>query len=363
MKHSYFFVNGNQITVAAQDSCNVMTSLPTGTYTIKKNPDSGNLFLETMPTMSLPQKIYGDVHARADRIINTFNNRTRSTGVLLSGDKGSGKTMLTKVISAKMMENNVPVIIVNSPWCGPAFNQLIGNITQPAVVIFDEFDKVYDDDEQKELLTLLDGTIETKKLFIFTTNTNDIDDRLINRPGRIYYSFEYEGLDQSFVRQYAEDTIVNRDHIEQFVQVCSMFSSMTFDMMSGLVEEMNRYGEDVQTVMEYVNVDITKENTTYSVSVLYNGKPINNTFYPYVIDGNPLFTEHCPIIDVISAPNKTFTSENISLIDNRLRINKDSLHKVTSGGKMYFTFTANTNNDVIVILERQARKNANWLLV
>ncbi|HRZ82907.1 MAG TPA: hypothetical protein P5069_10620, partial [Candidatus Hydrogenedentes bacterium] len=44
-----------------------------------------------------------------------------------------------------------------------AFNTFMQAIEQPLVVLFDEFEKVYDDQEQQALLTLLDGVYPSNK--------------------------------------------------------------------------------------------------------------------------------------------------------------------------------------------------------
>ena len=153
---TYYLRNGNAYRVSDKMSLDIHEHLPAGNYIIQQD-QQGNLFLEQIDSFNNPSKLYGDTTRNADRIINTFLDRSNSTGVMLNGEKGSGKTLLAKTLSIKCAEQDIPTIVINAPWHGDRFNQLMQTIEQPCVVLFDEFEKVYDKEEQESILTLLDG--------------------------------------------------------------------------------------------------------------------------------------------------------------------------------------------------------------
>ena len=57
-----------------------------------------HFFLEQINDFDVKEKLYVDVTPHADRVLRTFKYQHTSTGVLLAGEKGSGKTKLAKNI-------------------------------------------------------------------------------------------------------------------------------------------------------------------------------------------------------------------------------------------------------------------------
>lgn len=286
---TYFLKNGNTFKVATNEALDLHEKLPAGNYTIQKDP-FGNLYLEHIGNFTAPKKIYGDCLKNTDRIINTFLNRPTTTGVMMTGEKGSGKTLLTKNVCIELAKQDIPTIVINAAWCGDAFNTFIQNIEQPCAILFDEFEKVYDRDEQEQILTLLDGVFPTKKLFLLTCNDKyRVDYHMRNRPGRIYYMLDFKGLDAEFIREYCEDNLEAKQYIDKIVTLAGLFGEFNFDMLKALVEEMNRYGETPQEALRMLNIKPEFDSgTRYDVKVTYNGRDVTEDSSMKQFDGNPL---------------------------------------------------------------------------
>lgn len=228
-------------------------ALPAGNYVIKQDMFK-NFFLESIENFAVSGKLYGNTTRHADRILNTFKDRASSTGVMLTGEKGSGKTLLTKQIAMTAASEGIPTIVINAPWAGDAFNSFLQMIDQPCIILFDEFEKVYDSDTQEHILTLLDGVFPSKKLFLLTCNNKwRVDSHMRNRPGRIFYMIDFKGLEQEFIVEYCEDNLKNKTHIAKICSIAAMFDQFNFDMLKALVEEMNRYDESPQEVLRLLN--------------------------------------------------------------------------------------------------------------
>ena len=276
---TYFLKQGNTYTVSKKEALDIKEKLPAGNYVIKKNEMTGQLYLEGVDKFEFKGKVYGDTLRRADRILHSFKDRPNSTGVMLTGEKGSGKTLLAKMLSIKGYEQKIPTIVINQPWCGDAFNAFIQSIEQPVIVVFDEFEKVYDEADQEAMLTLLDGVYPTKKLFVLTCNDKwRVNQHMRNRPGRIFYNLEYKGLEADFIREYCEDNLNAVEHIEKIVGIAGTFGQFNFDMLKALVEEMNRFNETPQEAMDMLNAKPEySEESRYKVKLIMNGEELAET--------------------------------------------------------------------------------------
>ena len=290
---TYFLRSGNTYRVSDEAALDLHETLPAGNYIIKEDP-FGNLYLEETDKFKPLSKYYGDTLRHADRIHRTFDDRPNSTGVLLTGEKGSGKTLLAKELSIAGYRYDIPTIVINNDWAGDKFNKFMADIDQPCIVLFDEFEKVYNHQKQEAILTLLDGVFPSKKLFVLTCNDKwRIDQHMRNRPGRIFYMIDFKGLDAEFIVEYCNDNLNDKSHIEQITKIASLFSEFNFDMLKAMVEDMNRYGETPQQVMRLLNAKPEYDNrdeAKFKVELIdENGEKVDNKLlYTKMWNRNPL---------------------------------------------------------------------------
>jgi hypothetical protein len=256
--------------------------------------------LEQIDAFEIGHKLYGDTNRHADRILQTFQGRKGSTGVLLAGEKGSGKTLLAKRISILAALQDIPTIVINNNWKGDPFNQFLQSIEQAVIVILDEFEKVYaTTQDQSQLLTLLDGVYPTKKLFLLTCNDKArLNQNMMNRPGRIFYALDFSGVGLTFIRAYCEDNLVAKDHVSKVCAVSQAFTAFNFDLLKALVEEMNRYGETPAEALKFLNARPEASASAFQIMLQDDeGEEIDTCPHCSIWHGNPLLGDgidlHC----------------------------------------------------------------------
>ena len=69
--------------------------LPTGTYTVEFDKSEG-CFLVRRNNMAVTEKTYGVHNHKLQKVMASFEGFSRSLGVILSGDKGIGKSLFAK---------------------------------------------------------------------------------------------------------------------------------------------------------------------------------------------------------------------------------------------------------------------------
>jgi hypothetical protein len=288
-----FFTSADTYRPHNLDNGKIVETLPPGYYTVAFDSAKELFYLKTSESFTIPDKIYGNGTKFADKLIDTYLARGKNTGAMLVGDKGSGKTLVAKYACARLVnEYGMPVISVTTGYSGQEFLDFMQQITQPCVVLFDEFEKNYKGGNsvhkseannlapQNSLLTLFDGVLEANKLFIVTANDlMGIDSHLINRPSRFYYFKEYNGVEPDAVVEYCTDRGMSSDHIKVMLVLADVYPQINFDTVCVICEESIRYGLSPSECV----VDLNVLKTTY----FGNSRDINYDITFSKLDGTP----------------------------------------------------------------------------
>jgi hypothetical protein len=287
-----FIQSGDQYDLY-DDSVRSFDKLPAGTYTVEHDPRRG-CYLMDHTDMKIEEKSYGVQESKIQKVINTYKRFDRSLGVILSGDKGIGKTMFAKKLCIQIKEYGIPIILVEE--FHPGLVRFIEKIDQECLVLFDEFDKTfsadndsYDDDDdydnsdkegQARLLSLFDGTSVGKKLFIVTCNDlRGLNDCLLNRPGRFHYHFRFDYPSDSEIREYMNDKLDEKYHGEiPKIITLSKKVNLNYDCLRAIAFELNGGTEFFDAISD-LNI-INTDEKEYDITLRFtNGKEIYRKRY------------------------------------------------------------------------------------
>ena len=264
MMQTKFLFSGSNVSVVKLNTETARDLLPAQVYTVQFSELAGFSLSIVKDQLQVPEKIYGSAHERVEKCITTYKDRTASTGVLLTGDKGTGKTLTLSLLANKVITDlKLPVILIREPFNGEQFEQFIQMIGE-CCLIFDEFGKMYsaskhDDSKpsQEKLLSLFDGVDKTKRLLVLTENHEmNVSEFMLNRPSRIYYHFKYAKLEESSTRGYCSDHNVPENVISDILELSRRSKLFSFDMLQTIVEEYMRFGSPVEQTVEELNIDI-----------------------------------------------------------------------------------------------------------
>ena len=231
--------------------------LPPKTYRVDYDPETRIFSLLEAHDFEIPEtKIYGQHLDTDKKVLNSMDKMNRNLGVILSGDKGIGKSLFSKCLGLKARKKGIPVILVNEYHEGIA--NFLEEIEQTVMILFDEYDKTFDEKKhncQAEMLSLFDGVSAGKKLFVITCNEiQSLSQYLINRPGRFHYHFRFLYPTADEIRDYMEDKLDKQyyDEIENVIAF-SVRMNLNYDCLRSIAFELNN-GLKFQEAINDLNI-------------------------------------------------------------------------------------------------------------
>lgn len=252
-KNNSFIKYGDSITPKPQG---IDYELKAGNvYLLTCDSYSDHLYLKEDPLFVMPEKYY---QSNADKrfcnkVVNTFKTTEKlTTGVLLSGLKGSGKTLMAKHLA---MMSEAPIIVVDKNVRAGEIENFFSRITIDTCVIFDELDKYW---STSYLLGFFDGVKPTgKKLVICTCNDEDeVSDYLNDRCSRIRYKRNFECLTIDAVIGLLADILDEDKALEVASFISDNISVVSYDNIIVFAEEVkNNPNAPLEEILEDLNIE------------------------------------------------------------------------------------------------------------
>jgi len=219
--------------------------LPLGTYRVYFDMKEGFSLLRLNDLTIGASRVYGKREDKVEKIFSAYERGDRSLGVLLSGDKGQGKSMFLRMVAQEAMAREIPVVMVTEDAEGIA--DFIDSLDE-CLVIFDEFEKVFPSggrgsirNRQNQFLSLFDGLSNVKRIYCVTVNDiADLSQYIVNRPGRFHYHMRFDYPTPDEVRQYLRDQAPKAPLSE--VESAALFSrriNLNYDHLRAIAFELN----------------------------------------------------------------------------------------------------------------------------
>lgn len=236
--------------------------LPLMSFEICFNQMAG-FYLSSRPDLAVnEEKIYGNHEVKVNKVLNSFKYSDRNFGIILSGQKGIGKSLFARILAHKAIEAGYHILLANNYI--PGIADFIASIDQEIVVIFDEFEKNFASNgegngggptPQEEMLSLFDGLDNGKKLFVITCNEVErLNAYLLNRPGRFHYHFKITFPTEEEIVEYLTDKVKPEytDKIQSIVNF-SRTVNVTYDYLRAIAFELNQ-GYSVAETLTDLNI-------------------------------------------------------------------------------------------------------------
>ena len=326
MKEKQFIVDNKIVTPIDIPDGMLTNKIPAGIYAVKENL-MGFYLEQIKEKFEQPKKLYGSINKRVNKIKIAYESQNTSLGVLLTGLKGAGKSLLIKEIANNMLEE-MPVILVQDKFIGTQFMTFIESLGE-CVIVFDEFGKTYkrsnseDMNEQHELLTFFDGVYSSKRLILLAENKEwDIDDLFLNRPSRILYHWKFDRLEEEVILGYCEDTLYNKSFIKDIQKIYYNSKDFTFDSLQALVTQCNLFKDDTfeevldglniprKSDTEYVLISLERGNENLTSSVLYIGDSGNSVYCQFKSEDDYTESSYFEERDFVSKIGDIITYKN-----------------------------------------------------
>lgn len=255
---------GSRYQIYGED-LNTYDKLPVRSYDVAFHQMQG-FFLVARPDLVVKEeKVYGNHKQKVQKVMRSFRQTDRNFGVILSGQKGIGKSLMARLLAEEGIANGLPVITVTDYI--PGIASFLGSIEQEVIVIFDEFEKTFSKvedqpDPQEEMLSLFDGLDGGKKLFVITCNEiRKLNEFMVDRPGRFHYHFRMGAPTDSEIREYMEDKL-QKEYWGEIGRIInfSRITEMTYDYLRAIAFDLNQ-GYSLEDTLSDLNISEATNNS------------------------------------------------------------------------------------------------------
>lgn len=247
-KNSTKFVKiGEEIRIKDSMSCIDFEFEKDKIYNAKWDMYDEEFIFSEVSDFALPEKLYitDEIDKFKNKVLKRFDVTKKGVvGVMLSGLKGAGKTIIAKYIAKEV---NKPIILLDSVTGNGMIKLFEAFSDVDACFIYDEFDKNLDKPTIKNMLKTMDGVNTVgKKLILFTCNEEGgISQYFADRCSRIFYWKKFKEADPSMIKEVINDKLDDKSKVDDVLDyIINNFECISFDNIYSFASEVNINPDD-----------------------------------------------------------------------------------------------------------------------
>ena len=242
------------------NSIEILERLETRNYTLELS--RSGFYLKESEPFQLPTTVYSHDDFLINTVLKSYRAGPGNLGVMLHGEKGSGKSVTAKILAKK---SGLPTVIIKSK-INEDFDyiEFLRQIPCDYCLMVDEFDKVFEDSDNAKsdvphhtsnsILSYMDGGLTTKSkvLFVFTSNREPTN-LLSNRPSRIRFSKSYSGVSQDILNGIIQDRLEDKS-FEQDLRANIDENFISIDSITSIIDDINILKAPYSSFMNIYNL-------------------------------------------------------------------------------------------------------------
>lgn len=285
---NYNFLNSTTRVSIIEKGNEIVETFPGGVFSLKFHPEQGSWFDKEGDIRINLDNVYGDHVDYADLFYKGYCSRDRSTGVLLTGLKGTGKTLISKILSRKFIERGLPVILIDRPLPPSVISDMLGKIETECMIIIDEFEKNFEIEDQNRLLSFLDGTYSSKRMVVVIANdVEDLTPYILDRPNRMLFRKHFSGLTVKELNDFLDRKL--GDELPglraELINYVKLHHQVTYDIVNNIVEVCKLFDCGLLQAMDILNIP-GKGNISVPVKITLFGDRKKLIDYFIEVSGN-----------------------------------------------------------------------------
>lgn len=249
------------------NSGETIDSLPLGIYKIVQTMTG--TYLSKLPNYEY-KKMFGISNDYVNLLLE-HTTKSNSFGALFSGLSGMGKTQTIKNF---IIKSKIPTIFVDQGLSGNVIIDVINRINSDVIVFFDEFEKLYvEENSSNTLLTFLDGIDFGKKVITICSfnNKHTLSNYFFNRPGRFIFDFKFNRLEPEEGLEFI-NSIIDISMKKELLNYLGKIKNLSYDICNSIVGVIKIHG--INNFIKFSDcLNIQEESFIYFYTLTKHNKP------------------------------------------------------------------------------------------